>query len=74
MFINTVLHLENIIYRAEENIRTGLYQQFSSQPIYAAQDEGWGTTTEEQAQLGSSEQPWTRGSVKLVAAEEENMK
>lgn len=21
---------------------TGLYQQFSSQPIYAAEDEGWG--------------------------------
>lgn len=43
MFINTVLHLENIIYKAEENIMTGLYQQFLSQPIYAAQDEGWGT-------------------------------
>lgn len=32
----------NIIYKAEENIMTSLHQQFSSQPIYAAEDEDWG--------------------------------
>lgn len=26
---------------------TGLCQQFSSQPIYAAEDDDWGITTEE---------------------------